>query len=164
MRSIRFTAARACALAVCAAAAAALAGCANIGTSPAQSGSECRAVPASGEPQTIEMPDATADQLPDPRTVVGPTTAYTRSADITPVSDDPTADQSLPATVPSADGPQQKVTDTTRILALNQNGGLAAAVIGLGFGCNLVGRRASIASALSSWPPRVTSGRWAVEG
>ena len=27
-----------------------------------------------------------------------------------------------------------------------------------------VGRRASIASALSSWPPRVTNGRLAVEG
>lgn len=40
----------------------------------------------------------------------------------------------------SSDGVETTVTESTRILALNQNGGLAAAVVGLGFGCQLIGR------------------------
>ena len=54
-------------------------------------------------------------------------------------------------TVTSDDGPEQTVRDTSRILAVNQNGGLAAAVVGLGLGCNLIGR--DVSTQMSSLMP-----------
>ncbi|GAB3045204.1 heme/hemin ABC transporter substrate-binding protein [Sediminivirga luteola] len=112
----------------------------NIGTIDTASAAEC----AMPEPQTAaqepDVPDVNSGDLTPPREITGPTTAYTRTSAIPPVTTAPEEVQRLPVTVGSADGPEQTVTDTTRILALNQNGGLAAAAIGLGFGCNLIGR------------------------
>ncbi|WP_240689853.1 ABC transporter substrate-binding protein [Brevibacterium sp. S111] len=68
------------------------------------------------------------------------TTAYTQAGEIPPVSDTAAHEANLPVTVKSNDGPAQTVKKTDRILAMNQNGGIAAAVVGLGLGCNLVGR------------------------
>ncbi|KAB1656824.1 ABC transporter substrate-binding protein [Pseudoclavibacter chungangensis] len=112
----------------------------NIGAADAGSNESCVAQPEQREPQPPTLPDVTSADLPDPRTITGPSTAYTQSSAIPPISSAASAVQQLPATVTSSDGPETTVTDTSRILALNQNGGLAAAVIGLGFGCNLVGR------------------------
>lgn len=113
----------------------------NIGTvNGASAATDCTPTPAQITPAPPKLPDLRSNQLTPPREINGPTTAYTQSGAIPPISDVPTAVQQLPATVMSADGVSTTVTDTSRILAVNQNAGLAAAVIGLGFGCNLVGR------------------------
>lgn len=115
-------------------------GCANIGTITIADLEQCN-VPAASTVATLPvLPSKSASELQDPRTITGPVTAYTRGDSIIPISNVPSESQQLPATVMSADGVEQTVTDTSRILAINQNGGLAAAVYGLGFGCNLVGR------------------------
>ncbi|MBT1177325.1 ABC transporter substrate-binding protein [Bifidobacterium callimiconis] len=134
-----------------------VAGCANIGTISEASLDSCTVPDASTEPNPPELPDVTAAKLSNPRTIEGPTTAYTRSDQIIPVSNAPFERQTLPVTVTSADGPEQTVTDTTRILALNQNGGLAAAVYALGFGCNLVGRDTATGSSGMDKLPKVTA-------
>ena len=112
----------------------------NIGTAGTSANASCIEQPASTEPIPPKLPNVTADQLPSPRSIQGPTTAYTDSQAIAPITDAAASLQQLPARVESSDGVETVVTDTSRILAINQNGGLAAAVIGLGFGCNLVGR------------------------
>ncbi|GGA75752.1 ABC transporter substrate-binding protein [Pseudoclavibacter endophyticus] len=112
----------------------------NVGASPGASAGGCVQPPAQTVPAPPALPGVTSADLPDPRTITGPTTAYTSTAAIPPVTDAPEALQRLPATIESSDGAMTTVADTSRILAVNQNGGLAAAVIGLGFGCNLVGR------------------------
>lgn len=153
--SLRVRRSRTCATA--AVIALALSACANIGTAQSSGeASSCRAVAATTQPQPPQLPDKTAGDLPNPRTLTGSTTAYTRQAHITPISDTPTDSQQLPVTVHSSDGVDQTVTDTTRILALNQNGGIAAAVIGLGFGCNLVGRDTSTSYPGYENLPKVT--------
>ncbi|TPX05167.1 hemin receptor, partial [Schumannella luteola] len=71
----------------------------------------------------------------------GPSTAVVADAEITPIADDPV--QTLPATVVSHDpgGDREvRVTDTSRVLALDLAGSLAATVWGLGLGDSLVGR------------------------
>ncbi|MGO1543089.1 MAG: heme/hemin ABC transporter substrate-binding protein [Gulosibacter sp.] len=112
----------------------------NVGTVSTSANENCVSVPAQTEPAPPDLPEITSADLEKPRDIVGPTTAYTSSAEIPPITDAPQSLQQLPVTFESADGETTTVTDTSRILALNQNGGLAAAVIGLGFGCNLVGR------------------------
>ena len=148
------------AIAACAAFAAAclltLSGCANIGTISEASLESCNMPDASETPNPPQLPDVTQSQLQDPREIEGPTTAYTRSDQIIPISNAAFEEQQLPVTVTSADGPEQTVTDTTRILALNQNGGLAAAVYALGFGCNLVGRDTATGSSGMDKLPKVT--------
>ncbi|RSX51122.1 heme/hemin ABC transporter substrate-binding protein [Bifidobacterium callimiconis] len=134
-----------------------VAGCANIGTISEASLESCTVPNASTEPNPPKLPDVTAAKLGNPRTIEGPTTAYTKSDQIIPISNAPFEHQTLPATVTSADGPEQTVTDTTRILALNQNGGLAAAVYALGFGCNLVGRDTATGSSGMDKLPKVTA-------
>lgn len=131
-------------------------GCANIGTITEADLASCQAPAASTEPNPPQLPDVTPAQLKDPRTIEGPTTAYTRSDQIIPISDAAIEHQKLPVTVKSSDGPDQTVTDTSRILALNQNGGLAAAVYALGFGCNLVGRDTATGSSGMDRLPKVT--------
>ncbi|MBT1175588.1 ABC transporter substrate-binding protein [Bifidobacterium sp. LC6] len=133
-----------------------LTGCANIGTISEASLESCTVPDASTEPNPPQLPNVTQTQLRDPRTIEGPTTAYTRSDQIIPISNVPFEEQQLPVTVKSADGPEQTVTDTSRILALNQNGGLAAAVYALGFGCNLVGRDTATGSSGMDKLPKVT--------
>lgn len=112
----------------------------NIGSINAQGEAACQQPPARLTPNMPEVPDVDQATLPDPTTIKGQTTAYTRAGEIPPVSDTALHETNLPVTVESNDGPQQTVKKTDRILAMNQNGGIAAAVVGLGFGCNLVGR------------------------
>ncbi|PLS30717.1 hemin receptor [Bifidobacterium margollesii] len=133
------------------------AGCANIGTISESALESCEVPTASETPNPPKLPNVTRANLKDPRRITGPTTAYTRSDQIIPISNAPFEQQKLPVTVTSADGPRQTVTDTTRILALNQNGGLAAAVYALGFGCNLVGRDTATGSSGMDRLPKVTA-------
>ncbi|WP_176386618.1 hemin ABC transporter substrate-binding protein [Gulosibacter sp. 10] len=112
----------------------------NVGTVSLAENADCVSTPPQTEPAPPVLPEVTSADLASPREITGPTTAYTESSAIPPITDAAGAVQQLPATVMSADGVSTTVTDTTRILALNQNGGLAAAVIGLGLGCNLIGR------------------------
>ena len=123
----------------------------NIGSSSYAANNSCTPLDAQPDPEPPQLPDTSRDDLPDPKTIEGQTTAYTQTSAIAPVDSNPELSQRLPATVESADGPQQTVTDTSRILALNQNGGLAAAVVGLGLGCNLIGR--DIATSVESLMP-----------
>ncbi|WP_119695981.1 heme/hemin ABC transporter substrate-binding protein [Microbacterium halotolerans] len=81
------------------------------------------------------------DVLDDPRDHVGESTAALQDVAISPVVDDP--QQSLPATVTSHDANGEvavEVTDTSRVVAIDLAGSLAATVWGLGFGDTLVGR------------------------
>lgn len=112
----------------------------NIGSIDAQGESGCQQPPARSTPNMPDVPDVDRSSLPDPTTIKGQTTAYTQAGEIPPVSDTAEHEANLPVTVTSNDGPEQTVKKTDRILAMNQNGGIAAAVVGLGFGCNLVGR------------------------
>lgn len=82
--------------------------------------------------------------LDDPASFEGPSTAVLSDAAIDPVAVGPA--QALPITVTSHDltGPREvTVTDTSRIVALDLSGSLAATVWGLGFGDALVGRDVS---------------------
>ena len=80
----------------------------------------------------------------DLRTIEGPSTAVLASDEVVPLVDPGTA--SLPAQVTSRDltgDTTQVVTDTSRLLALDISGALAATVTGLGLGDLLVGRDVS---------------------
>ncbi|AZL07702.1 heme/hemin ABC transporter substrate-binding protein [Brevibacterium aurantiacum] len=112
----------------------------NIGSINAQGEADCLQPPARQTPSLPEVPEVDRSTLPDPTAITGPTTAYTQSGEIPPVSDTTEHEANLPVTVASADGSRQTVKKTDRILAMNQNGGIAAAVVGLGLGCKLVGR------------------------
>jgi iron complex transport system substrate-binding protein len=77
----------------------------------------------------------------DPRTYVGASTAQLATEAIEPVDDNPV--QQLPVTVISRDpGGDLEVTvgDTSRVIALDLAGSIAASVWGLGLGETLVGR------------------------
>lgn len=123
----------------------------NVGTLNSASATGCQSRPASTTPQLPEIPDIPDAKKRPVDQILGPTTAYTRASEIRPITDFAAEQQQLPVTVDSDDGTPQTVTDTSRILALNQNGGLAAAVIGLGLGCNLVGR--DVATQVASLMP-----------
>ncbi|MFB9774869.1 heme/hemin ABC transporter substrate-binding protein [Brevibacterium otitidis] len=123
----------------------------NIGTLNAAASGGCQSRPAATVPQIPELPSVPASQRQPVDRIIGPTTAYTRASEIRPITDFAAKQQRLPVTLESDDGAQQTVTDTSRILALNQNGGLASAVIGLGLGCNLVGR--DVATQVSALMP-----------
>lgn len=91
-----------------------------------------------------DTPLAELVTLEDPRAHEGPSTATLVQRDVDPVTDDPA--ESLPATVVSHDRAgdvEVTVTDTSRVLAINMSGSLAATVWGLGFGDRLVGRDGS---------------------
>jgi len=80
----------------------------------------------------------------DLRTLEGPSTAVLASDEVVPLVDPGAA--SLPAQVTSRDltgDTPQVVTDTSRLLALDISGALAATVTGLGLGDLLVGRDVS---------------------
>lgn len=158
MHLFAHTGARALLVALAATAMAA-AGCANIGTITESQLADCDMPDASTEPNLPTLPDKTAADLQPPTSITGPTTAYTRSDQIIPISNVPAEYQTLPVTVKSSDGVEQTVADTSRILALNQNGGLAAAVYALGFGCQLVGRDiATGSSGMEDLPLVVVNG------
>ncbi|MGO2861200.1 MAG: heme/hemin ABC transporter substrate-binding protein [Brevibacterium sp.] len=112
----------------------------NIGSINAQGEADCQQPPARSTPNMPDVPDVDSSKLQDPTEIKGQTTAYTQAGEIPPVSDTAAHEANLPVTVKSNDGPEQTVEKTDRILAMNQNGGIAAAVVGLGLGCNLVGR------------------------
>ncbi len=73
--------------------------------------------------------------------MVGPRTAVIDNPNPEPVAVSP--DSQLPVTVPSFDGTQVTVTDTSRIVAADQYGTLTTTVHALGLGDRLVGRDTS---------------------
>jgi iron complex transport system substrate-binding protein len=79
--------------------------------------------------------------LENPKSYVGPSTAIIDSTEIIPLSSNPS--QVLPAVVESAELSGEltvTISSTTRVLALDMSGSLAATVWALGFGDRLVGR------------------------
>jgi iron complex transport system substrate-binding protein len=108
--------------------------------------------PVTSSASAQPTPDARAD-LPDPRTIVGPSSAAT-VADVVPIHEDSTP--KLPVTVTDANGTKVTVTDADRILALDIYGTLAETVVGLGLGDNLVGRGSSNALTSMKDLPLVT--------
>ncbi|GHF25862.1 heme/hemin ABC transporter substrate-binding protein [Pseudolysinimonas yzui] len=105
-----------------------------------------------------DRPLAELDLVADPREHVGASTAQLASEAIEPVDDDPA--QQLPATVTSRDpGGDSEVTvaDTSRVIALDLAGSIAASVWGLGFGDTLVGRDRSTTFDGAADLPVVTS-------
>lgn len=119
------------ALAVVLAAAAVLSGC-SAGASQSSEASSSAAA---------QVPLSELSGLSDPKSYTGPSTATLASTAITPIATDPA--QSLPSTVTSKDsGGDVKVTvtDTSRVIAMDISGSIAATVWALGFGDKLVGR------------------------
>ena len=99
------------------------------------------------------------EPIDSPRTHEGQSTAKLADQDIEPVTEDPT--QELPATVTSHDqGGTKKVTveDTSRVVAMDISGSLAATIYGLGLGDSLVGRDQSTTFPGAKDLPLVTSG------
>ncbi|WOF22824.1 ABC transporter substrate-binding protein [Microbacterium betulae] len=128
----------------------ALAACA----SPSAGGGEDAAAIAETRPALSEL-----DVLDDPRSYVGESTATLSDAAITPVEEEP--DQSLPATVTSYDQAGEtevEVVDTSRVVAVDLAGSVAATVWGLGFGDTLVGRDQSTTFPGTEELETVTSG------
>lgn len=119
-------------LAILLAATLALAGCSVAGGASGSDGvADCK---------NADVPLAELDILEDPTSYVGESTACLPYSGVTPVSD---VVQSLPATVVDNQGTEVTVTDTSRILALDIYGSLAATVFGLGLGDSVVGRDTS---------------------
>ena len=138
------------------AAAALLAGCAAPGSS---------ADPATPTPTGDTRPLSELELYPDPKVAEGPRTAIVASDAVEPIVDDPA--QTLPATVVSHDPGGDRdvvVDDTSRVLALDIAGSLAATVWGLGLGDTLVGRDMSTTFPGTEDLPVVTSGAHAVNG
>ncbi len=138
------------------AAAALLAGCASPGSA---------ANPGTPAPSGDTRPLSELELYPDPKTVEGPSTAVVASAAVEPVVENPA--QTLPATVVSRDPDGDRdivVDDTSRVLALDIAGSLAATVWGLGLGDTLVGRDMSTTFPGTEDLPVVTSGAHAVNG
>ena len=91
-----------------------------------------------------DTPLSDLDVLDDPLAYEGPSTARLVDRDIDPVADDPA--QTLPVTVVSHDRAgdvEVVVDDTSRVIALDLAGSIAATVWGLGLGDTLVGRDGS---------------------
>lgn len=103
-------------------------------------------------------PLAELTPLADPKSYEGPSTALLASADIEPVATNPA--QTLPVTVTSHDltgSTEVTVTDTSRVIAMDLSGSLAATVAGLGFVDTLVGRDISTTFAEVADLPVITS-------
>lgn len=114
------------------------------------------AEPASSTTPRVPLSELTA--LADPRAHEGPSTAALAQARIDPVVDAPA--QTLPVTVTShdLDGAREvTVTDTSRVIAMDLSGSLAATVAGLGFADTLVGRDVSTTFPGSENLPVITS-------
>lgn len=104
------------------------------------------------------VPLAELSPLRDPKGYTGPSTATLAQRKIEPVADNPV--QELPTTVVShhrAGDITVTVTDTSRVLALNLSGSIAATVWGLGLGDTLVGRDVSTELPGSEKLPIVTT-------
>lgn len=104
-------------------------------------------------------PLAELDPVDSPRTHEGPSTATLVDEAVHPVADSP--QPQLPATVVSHDRSGDRrvtVTDTSRVIAMNLSGSLAATVHGLGLGDSLVGRDQSTTIPGAQDLPVVTAG------
>ena len=116
--------------------------------------------PASGaSPLAATVPLTKLDLAPNPREHIGESTAQIADARIEPVSTDPATD--LPAQVVSKDKAADltvNVTDTSRVIAMDLSGSIAATVWGLGFGDTLVGVDQSSTFPGTEDIPVVTSG------
>jgi iron complex transport system substrate-binding protein len=111
-----------------------------------------------------DRPLAELDLAEDPRGHVGPSTAVLASEALEPVATDPLV--TLPVTVTSHDpGGDVEVTvdDTSRVIALDRAGSIAATVWGLGLGDALVGRDLSTTFAEAADLPVVTSGGHSID-
>ncbi len=114
------------------------------------------------EPSASEPPRVPLDELhplADPFAYTGPSTALLQDSAIAPIEEHPA--QSLPATVASRElGGAKDVTvaDTSRVVALDIAGSLAATVWGLGFGSTLVGRDQSTTFSGAADLPLMTTG------
>ncbi|MDN5705174.1 MAG: ABC transporter substrate-binding protein [Yaniella sp.] len=123
-----------------------LAGCSNTGH---------------GQAQDAPQQDLSeVEVLEDPRSYEGPSTAVIPDAVIEPITENP--DQSLPTTVTSytqAGGEEQiEITDTSRVVALDMAGSIAASIWALGFSDTLVGVDQSTTFAGTEDLETVTSG------
>lgn len=105
----------------------------------------CSAAPGGTSEQAtsaiVQKPFSELDFVANPRQHEGPSTAVLADRTIDAPPEPP--DQALPATVPSYDRDRTidvTVDDTSRVVALDMSGSLAATVWGLGFGKSLVGR------------------------
>lgn len=133
-----------------------LTGCGLAPATPGTSPQSSPPPPVSFEPL---VPLAELPLLESPKAWQGESTAMLRNASITPVTDTPA--QSLPATVTSHDlagDTRVTITDTSRIIGLDMSGSIAATLVGLGFGDNLVGRDTSSVFPEVAGLPVVTSG------
>lgn len=104
-------------------------------------------------------PLSEVEPIDSPRSFEGPSTATLTDEAIEPVTEDP--EQDLPATVTSHDqGGSKEITveDTSRVVAMDLSGSLAATVHGLGLGDSLVGRDQSTTFPGAKDLPLVTSG------
>ena len=93
---------------------------------------------------SAQVPLSDVVPLADPRAWTGESTAVIDEAEIVPVVESPS--QELPAEVVSHDlggDTDVVVSDTSRVVAMDLSGSLAATVWGLGFGETLVGRDVS---------------------
>lgn len=112
-------------------------GGARSGDGTTDTGSGSAAAPAATPLDQLELPD-------DLRALEGPSTAVLASDEVVPLVEPGVA--TLPVEVTSRDltgDTAQVVTDTSRLLALDISGALAATVTGLGLGDLLVGRDVS---------------------
>lgn len=123
-----------------------LAGCTNSGHGEAQHAPQ----PELSEVEVVE----------DPRSHQGPSTAVLPDAAIEPITENP--DQSLPTTVTSytqtGAEEQIEITDTSRVVALDMAGSIAASIWALGFADTLVGVDQSTTFAGTEDLETVTSG------
>jgi iron complex transport system substrate-binding protein len=106
-----------------------------------------------------QVPLSALTPLADPRAFEGPSTAVLADAAIVPSIDDAT--QQLPTIVMSRDAAGDTpvtVSDTSRVIAMDLSGSLAATVWGLGFGHSLVGRDVSTTFPGTEDLPVITSG------
>jgi iron complex transport system substrate-binding protein len=92
--------------------------------------------------------------LENPKEYVGPSTATVAESAIEPISEHTAP--ALPAEVTDVQGTQVRVTDVSRILALDIYGTTSRIVFSLGLGDNVVGRDTSSAFAEIKDRPRVT--------
>ena len=112
---------------------------------------------------TDRRPLAELDLADDPQAWVGPSSAVLADERIEPIAASP--EQHLPATVVSHDHSGDRtvvVADTSRVIALDMAGSIAATVWGLGLGSSLVGRDMSTTFTGADELPVVTSGAHAV--
>lgn len=122
-----------------------LAGCTASGAGTTSGAAGCQ---PSTEPLSAVTP------VENPRTWTGPSTACMADPGIEAVVDDP--QPTLPVTVVDNQDTEVTITDTSRILALDLYGSLAATVFGLGLGDSVVGRDTSTGFPEAADLPLVT--------